>query len=135
MSISRTEGVLQAILAVTPAEEHDAVCAAWEGLLPERREYLSRWSPAFIAGWLRGLVSEWDDTAPVNVLPEGGYARKVAIVTADGERQWVWCRVPTTQATSGEVIHCDDKRRFALSSRIRFTLRSDGFAAAAAASF
>jgi hypothetical protein len=133
MSISRTDAVLKAILAVTPAQEHDAVCAAWEGLLPERRDYLARWSPAFIAGWLRGLVSEWDDSAPLNALPEGGYARKVVILTADGHRQWVWCRVPTTQATSGEVIQCDDMNRFALSSRIRFTLRPDGFAAAAAA--
>ena len=130
MSRPKTEEVLRAILAATPPEEHHAVCAAWEGLLPERREYLSQWAPPFIAGWLRGLVSEWDNSAPLNALPEGGYARKVAVTSVNGEREWVWCRVPTTSAMIGEVIHCDDRTRLHLSARIRFTLRPDGYALA-----
>lgn len=128
--MTRDMSILNAILRETPIAEHDAVCAAWEGLLPERREYLSRWPAAFIAGWLRGLVSEWNDGAALNVLPEGGYARKVAITEANGSRAWVWCRVPTRAATQGEVIRCDDRERFAQDGRLSFRVTDDGFAVA-----
>jgi hypothetical protein len=130
MSIAKDESTLKRILAETPSEEQDAVCAAWEGLMPERKEYLSRWPAAFIAGWLRGLVSEWDDSAPLNVLPEGGYARKVAVVTTNGRRTWVWCRVATRSATVGEVIHCEDIETLQLASRLQFRVRDDGYATA-----
>jgi hypothetical protein len=101
------------------------VCAAWDGLLPERREFLSTWSPAFIAEWLRGLVDEWDNDAPLNSLPEGGYARRVFTTDELGQRLTVWCRVPTRSATVGELISCDEGAP-APNERVAFEFRDDG---------
>jgi hypothetical protein len=120
---------LKAILSATPAGERAAVCAAWDGLLPERREFLAKWSPAMVAGWLRGLLESWDDDAPLNTLPEGGYARRVAIRDDAGARQWVWCRVATASATSGELIPCEEQG-YSGGTRISFELQPDGGATA-----
>jgi hypothetical protein len=121
--------VLKAILSSTPAAERAAVCAAWDGLLPERREFLATWSPEFVAGWLRGLLQGWDDEASLNTLPEGGYARRVAVSGASGQREWVWCRVATASATVGELIPCEE-RLSAHGARISFELHADGQAVA-----
>jgi hypothetical protein len=121
--------VLKAILSATPVADRAAVCAAWDGLLPERREFLSTWSPTMVAGWLRRLLDAWDDAAPLNTLPEGGYARRVAITDAAGERHWVWCRVATASATSGELIPCEEQG-YPGGARIAFELQPDGQATA-----
>lgn len=132
MSVARNEGILKAILDATPHNEHDAVCAAWEGLMPERRDFLSKWPPPFIAGWLRGLVSEWDDDAPINALPEGGYARRVLVSDASGRQTAVWCRVASPSSIVGEVIHCDDVTSFDGNSRLAFRVSENGTATALA---
>lgn len=123
--------VLKAILLATPKAERAAVCAAWDGLLPERREFLSTWSPTMVAGWLRQLLDTWDDTASLNTLPEGGYARRVAITDDMGEQQWVWCRVATASATSGELIPCEE-HGYTGGARVTFTLGPNGEATATA---
>ncbi len=132
MSVARNEGILKAILDATPPDEHDAVCAAWEGLMPDRRDFLSNWPPPFIAGWLRGLVSEWDDNAPINALPEGGYARRVLVTDASGTQSSVWCRVASPTSSVGEVIHCDDVSHAAGGSRLAFRVAQNGTAVAMA---
>lgn len=132
MSVARNEGILKAILDATPPDEHDAVCAAWEGLMPDRRDFLSNWPPPFIAGWLRGLVSDWDDDAPINALPEGGYARRVLVTDERGKDAFVWCRVASPSSSIGEVIHCDDVTLMSGDSRLAFRLAQNGTAVATA---
>lgn len=130
MSVARHEGILKLILAATPLDEHDAVCAAWEGLMPDRRDFLSRWPAPFIAGWLRGLVSDWDDDAPINALPEGGYARRVLVRDVKGVEASVWCRVASPQSSVGEVIHCNDQHYTGRETRLFFQLAANGTAVA-----
>ena len=98
--------ILVAILDVTPQNEHEAVCAAWESLSTPRRVYLGGFPPTFVARWLRGLLVGWDDDAPLNALPEGGYARQVAFPTKDSGEVRLWCLVSSRSATTGELIHC-----------------------------
>ncbi len=133
LAVPKSETVLRAILAATPLAERSPVCVAWEGLLPERREFLAAWSPAFIAGWLRGLLSDWDDRAPLNALPEGGYVRRVAMPHGAGGPEYEWCRVSTLAATVGELIHCSEER-VGSGARITFSVGRDGFATAIVAS-
>jgi len=124
-----SNATLTTILSATPASSRAAVCAAWDGLLPERREFLSNWSPEILARWLLGILREWQDNAPLNALPEGGYARQVEVMDAFGAPAWVWCRVPTASARVGELIPCEQTMAHA-GTRIAFELRPNGFASA-----
>lgn len=130
MTTSRTEGILAAILAETPHNEHDSVCAAWEALSPQRQLFLSGFEPAFVTKWLRGLLAGWDDSAPMNVLPEGGYARQVTFVIDHEAEVNLWCLVVSRSATTGELIHCHDGVKAPAGTVVAFDITHDGFARA-----
>jgi len=108
MSNASSDKTLVAILAATPHDQHEAVCAAWEALTPARQQYLSEFPAAFVARWLRGELVGWDDDAPLNVLPEGGFARQVTFQTTAGDEVRLWCLVRSRISTAGELIHCHD---------------------------
>ncbi len=93
-----------AILEVTPPCEQAAVASAWQGLGRKRRNMLASWSPSFVAGWLRGLVHDWDDAAPVNGLPTGRFARRLITRLADGTLERSWCIVQTLDDRQGELV-------------------------------
>lgn len=130
MHSARSDKALVAILDETPVEEHEAVCAAWEALSTERRRYLAGFPPAFVARWLRGLLVGWDDSAPMNALPEGGYARQVAFPTKDNDEVRLWCLVSSRAATSGELIHCHDGVEVPAGTVVELELTDDGYARA-----
>ncbi len=130
MHASRHDPALEAILHETPHDEHDAVCAAWEALSPQRQQYLSGFPPAFVARWLRGLLTAWDDDAPMNALPEGGYARQVMFPTASGDEVRLWCLVSSRSAETGELIHCHEGVAAPAGTLVRLELTDDGFARA-----
>jgi len=130
MASSQTEGILAAILAETPHDEHDSVCAAWEALSPQRQLFLSGFEPSFVAKWLRGLLDGWDENAPMNVLPEGGYARQVTFVTDRAAEVNLWCLVVSRSATTGELIHCHDGVKAPAGTVVAFDITDDGFARA-----
>ncbi len=123
-------GPLEAILRETPHDEHEAVCAAWEALPLRRQEYLAGFPPAFVARWLRGLLTGWDEEAPMNVLPEGGYARQVTFPSSKGEDVRLWCLVNSRASEQGELIHCHDGVAIPAGTIVQLALTSDGFARA-----
>ena len=130
MNESPHDSALLAILHETPHDEHDAVCAAWEALTATRQQYLAGFPAGFVARWLRGLLAGWDDDAPLNALPEGGYARQVAFPTAAGEEVRLWCLVSSRAAQTGELIHCHDGVSAPAGSIVQLELTDDGFARA-----
>ena len=130
MKISRTDSALVAILAETQHDEHESVCAAWEALTPQRQLFLADFEPSFVAKWLRGLLTGWDESAPLNVLPEGGYARQVTFVTDRAADVNLWCLVASRAATTGELIHCHDGVEAPAGTVVAFDITADGFARA-----
>jgi hypothetical protein len=130
MNASRHDPTLVAMLRETPHDEHDAVCAAWEALAPARQQYLAGFPPAFVVQWLRGQLTGWDDDAPLNALPEGGYARQVAFPSKQGGSVRLWCLVSARAATIGELIHCHDGVDAAAGTLVQLELTDDGFARA-----
>ncbi len=126
----KRDQVLVAILEQTPHEEHDAVCAAWESLSDVRRAYLAGFKPAFVARWLRGQLVGWDDDAPMNALPEGGFARQVTFPRNGNDEVRLWCLVSSRAATTGELIHCHDGVAVPAGTVVELELTDDGFARA-----
>lgn len=130
MPSPRSDRSLVAILGVTPQDEHEAVCAAWESLSDARRAYLADFAPAFVARWLCGQLTGWDDDAPMNALPEGGYARQVAFPTKKNGDVRLWCLVSSRSATTGELIHCHDGVAAPAGTVVTLEHTPDGFARA-----
>lgn len=130
MASPSTESVLAAILAETPHDEHESLCASWEALTPQRQHFLSGFEPSFVAHWLRGLLAGWDENASMNVLPEGGYARRVTFVTDSADEVHLWCLVASRSATTGELIHCHKGVNAPAGTVVAFHITNDGFARA-----
>jgi|GEM_PF-3473529 len=130
MSTSQHDPALVAILHATPHDEHEAVCAAWEALPPPRQQYLTGFPADFVARWLRGLLTGWDDTAPMNALPEGGYARQVTFPSSKGDDIRLWCLVSSRSAETGELIHCHDGVAAPAGTIVQLEFTDDGFARA-----
>ena len=130
MHARKSDQALVAILEQTPHGEHEAVCAAWEALPQARRGFLAGFQPAFVARWLRGQLVGWDDDAPMNALPEGGFARQVAFSHKENDEVRLWCLVSSRAATTGELIHCHDGVAVPAGTVVELELTDDGFARA-----
>lgn len=100
-----------ALLAAVPEDKREEARSAWLRLEPGRREVLAEASPEFAAEMLLLLAHGWDPLAPLNRLPDdagGGWARKVrfsAPDSPDSTAEWMWVRVESPEATTGELLN------------------------------
>ncbi len=123
-----------AIMADVPESERKAAREAWLRLEPHRREMLAGSSHGFAVTMLRHLAIGWDPLAPLNRLPDsagGGWARKVRFAFPNGGGEWVWVRVASPDAITGELMNEPERApNGALGSSVGLRLTPDGFAEA-----